>query len=149
MIDKIRVKPSITVLHEYGLPIVYVLRANVDHPSQPEALVAANVFKTGSRQNLQYPSTIAADEARTKAQARIGSQGSSGRLLPDVRILVNKTICNQQRLPCWNSQSACSVELGPAALIKEQGGALKVVYELDHIKQSVTCLNQSDFRTPV
>lgn len=66
---------------------------------------------------------------------------------PAISVLVDEGIGNQQLLPGRPSQPASLVQFISDALVKGQVGTLKIILELDHIRQPITCLSKNGLRS--
>jgi len=53
IIDKIRIHPALSILHEDGLSIIGVAGTNVDQPCQPETFVVTNTLQAAPGEDFQ------------------------------------------------------------------------------------------------
>lgn len=67
--------PVRTLLKNH-LPVVRVLRANIDHPCQPKVVMFADELKAGSGEEFKESHSFAAQKSRPKTEARTRSTTS-------------------------------------------------------------------------
>jgi len=118
VIDKCCVQGSGGIFDEDSLPVVCMICANVDQPCEPECIPVADPTKTGTREDFQKLCVRAAKKLGAVTQPLSGSQVACWHLHPAARILVEKSIRDQQRLPFRNGQPTSAEQLASHALIE-------------------------------
>ncbi len=99
MVNEHRIQITVAVLAEEGLPIVSMIGAHIEKPSEPEVGPIPNALKAVAGKNLVQASVFSTQEMRAKAQSGVWTKQSVWRIKPTSGIAMCEFPGHYQRAP--------------------------------------------------